>query len=205
MVDNNYEKGDIWKNTPYNENRDQYIDGQCNNRNDEIRNNRGNYGKNGNYGNNGSHGNNGGNRNYQTNNYGCRLPLTMERKRQNLGDYLHEHIEAWDIFTNKESNEAMQIVQDPNQKLEEKRQRLQELGEEEEVESDSGENEVISRFRRSKREEEPEAQDEIVARVNTNIYVTSNEYTSFVSDDEFIKSKDFKSFLYQFKGKRVRE
>lgn len=31
------------------------------------------------------------------------------------------------------------------------------------------------------------------------------EHATFVSDDQFIKSKEFKSFLYHFKGKKLRE
>lgn len=31
------------------------------------------------------------------------------------------------------------------------------------------------------------------------------EHTTFVSNDQFIKSKEFKSFLYHFKGKKLRE
>ncbi|XP_059068953.1 uncharacterized protein LOC131050793 [Cryptomeria japonica] len=72
VLDNNYEKGDRWKNTPYHENKNQYNYRQCNNHNGERRtnngeitgnwnnrdktnnvsNNGGNHGNNGNYGNN---------------------------------------------------------------------------------------------------------------------------------------------------------
>ncbi|XP_059076712.1 uncharacterized protein LOC131875979 [Cryptomeria japonica] len=111
-TDNNYEKGDKWKNTPYRENKNQYNYRQCNNHNGERRTNKGeiasnwnnrdwtnkvsndggNHGNNGNYGdddngnnqngnnNNGNNGNNGGNGNYQTNNYGCKPPITIESK-----------------------------------------------------------------------------------------------------------------------------
>lgn len=33
--------------------------------------------------------------------------IHQSRKKQNLGDYFHEHIEAQDIFRNKECEEAM--------------------------------------------------------------------------------------------------
>lgn len=76
--------------------------------------------------------------------------------------------------------------------------------EEEEVESELGENEVVSRFTMPEREEEPRAQDQIVVRMNVNVDVRLEKHTSFVSDDEFLKSKEFKS-LYHFKGKGLRE
>lgn len=79
------------------------------------------------------------------------------------------------------------------------------MEEDEEAESESGENEVVSRFRMPKREEEPEVKDQIIVRMNVDVDVRLEEHTSFVFDDQFIKSKEFKSFLYHFKGKRLRE
>lgn len=40
-------------------------------------------------------------------NYDSKGYIHQGRKKKNLGDYLHEHIEALDIFRNKESEEAM--------------------------------------------------------------------------------------------------
>lgn len=77
--------------------------------------------------------------------------------------------------------------------------------EEEEVESESTENEAISIFKIPDKEEEPKAQDQIVARMNVDLDVRLEEHTYFVSGDEFIRSKEFKSFLYHFKGNRLRE
>ncbi|XP_059067653.1 uncharacterized protein LOC131858431 [Cryptomeria japonica] len=84
---------------------------------------------------------------------------------------------------NKESKQAMQIFQDLNQKLEEKSQRLHEMEEEEKFESELGENEAISRFKMPDKEEEPEAQDQIVARMNVDLDVRLEEHTSFVLND----------------------
>ncbi|XP_059066377.1 uncharacterized protein LOC131028606 [Cryptomeria japonica] len=103
VVDNNYEKRDIWKNMPYNENRNQYNYGQCNNHNDERRtnngeingnwndrdminnvsNNRGNYGNNGNYDNNGNRNNQNGNNNNGGGNNG---------NNGNGTDYAEQHL-----------------------------------------------------------------------------------------------------------------
>ncbi|XP_059070565.1 uncharacterized protein LOC131860203 [Cryptomeria japonica] len=83
VLDNNYEKRDKWKNTPYHENKNQYNYRQYNNYNGERRtnsgeitsnwnnrdrsnnvgNNGGNHGNNGNYGNNGNWDNRNGNNN----------------------------------------------------------------------------------------------------------------------------------------------
>lgn len=79
------------------------------------------------------------------------------------------------------------------------------MEEEEEVESESGENEAISRFKMLEKEEEPEARDQIVARMNVDLDIRLDKHTYFVSDDEFIRSKEFKYFLYHFRGKRLRE
>ncbi|XP_059068488.1 uncharacterized protein LOC131858995 [Cryptomeria japonica] len=85
VLDNNYEKRDKWKNIPYNENKGQYNNRQCNHHNGERRtsnggiignwnnrdktnnvsNNRGKNGNNGNYGNNGNGNNGNGNNNNQ--------------------------------------------------------------------------------------------------------------------------------------------
>lgn len=41
--------------------------------------------------------------------------------------------------------------------------------------------------------------------MNVDVDVRLEEHNSFVFAEEFIKSKEFKSFLYHFKGKRLRE
>lgn len=92
-------------------------------------------------------------------------------------------------------------------RLEERKQRLGDLeGEEEQdVESDSGENEIVSKLQVLEKEDEPDAQDKIVATLNVDSDARLEEHTYFESDDEFVKSKEFKSFLYHFKGKKLRD
>lgn len=99
----------------------------------------------------------------------------------------------------------MHIFHDLNKKLEERRQRMQEIEEEEEFESEAGENEVVSGFKMPEREEEPEAQDQILARMNVDIDARLEEHSTFESNDVFVKSKEFRTFLYQFKAKRLRD
>lgn len=75
-------------------------------------------------------------------------------------------------------------------KLEERRQRLEKM-EGEPTQSDSGENEVVSKLRAPKNEKDS--------------YERMAEHVSFVYNDQVIKSKEFKSFMYYFKGKKLRE
>ncbi|XP_059076713.1 uncharacterized protein LOC131875980 [Cryptomeria japonica] len=91
--------------------------------------------------------------------------------------------------------------------LEERKKRLGDLeGEEEQdVESDSRENEIVSKLQVLEKEDEPDAQDKIVATLNIDSNARLEEHTSFVSDDKFVKSKEFKSFLYHFKGNKLRD
>lgn len=79
-------------------------------------------------------------------------------------------------------------------------------GEEEEyAESDSRENEVVSKLQVPNKEEKPKAQEKLITTLNAETNDRMIEHTTFVSDDQFIKSKEFKSFLYHFKGKKLRE
>lgn len=57
----------------------------------------------------------------------------------------------------------------------------------------------------SEREEEPKAQDQIVARINVDVDARLEEHNTLVCDDVFVKSIEFRTFLYQFKGKRLRD
>lgn len=91
--------------------------------------------------------------------------------------------------------------------MEERKKRLGDLeGEEQQdVESDSRENEVVSKLQVPEKEDEPYAQDKLVATMNVDSDARLEEHTSFVSDDEFVKSMEFKSFLYHFKGNKLRD
>ncbi|XP_059070910.1 uncharacterized protein LOC131861461 [Cryptomeria japonica] len=103
--------------------------------------------------------------------------------------------------------ELANVVDDLETILEERKRRLGGLeGEEEQdVESDPGENEIVSKLQVLEKEDELDAQDKIVATLNIDSDARLDEHTSFVSDDEFVKSKEFKSFLYHFKGKKLRD
>lgn len=44
-----------------------------------------------------------------------------------------------------------------------------------------------------------------MVRLNANTYMRMDEHVEFVADEIFVRSKEFKSFLYHYKGKRLRE
>lgn len=89
-------------------------------------------------------------------------------------------------------------------KLDERRQRLENM-EGEPTQSDSGEKEVVSKLRAPEKEKDSEAEDRLIVSLFAEIDERMAEHVSFVSDDHFIKSKECKSFLYHFKGKKLRE
>lgn len=105
---------------------------------------------------------------------------------------------------NKEVEELTEVMETLEKKLEERRQRLENM-EGDPAQSDLGENKVVSKLHAPKKENEPEAQYKLLVVLNAEIDERMIEHTSFVSDDQFIKSKEFKSFLYHFKGKKLRE
>lgn len=56
-----------------------------------------------------------------------------------------------------------------------------------------------------KRRNWPEAHDKLLVALNEETDERMTKHTSFIVDDLFIKSKNFKYFLYHFKGKKLRE
>lgn len=130
--------------------------------------------------------------------------IHASRKRQELGNYFHQEDESNDMCRNKEVEELVDVMETLEKKLEERRQRLENM-EEEPAQSDLGENEVVSKLRAPNKEKDLEAQDKLTIALNAEIDERMIENVSFVSDDQFIKSKEFKSFLYHLKGKKLRE
>lgn len=114
-------------------------------------------------------------------------------------------MEAEDLFRNKERDEVDAVLEELNKKLEEKKQRLQELKEEGDPESESDENVAMSTLLAPELEEMAESQEQAMVRLNTNTNVRLEEHATFVVDEFFVQSKEFKSFLYHYKGKRSRE
>lgn len=127
------------------------------------------------------------------------------RKTQNLGEYLHIPMEAKDLFRNKERDEADAVLEELKKKLEERKQRLQELKEEGDSESESDENVAVSTLHAPELEEIVERQEQAMVRLNANTDVRMEEHATFVADEVFVQSKEFKFFLYHYKGKRLRE
>lgn len=76
---------------------------------------------------------------------------------------------------------------------------------EEMSESEPDDHEVISRYQEKEQEEEPNENEKIVTKIEIHANSRLEEHFGFVADDVFVKSKEFKSFLYNFKGRRLRE
>lgn len=72
-------------------------------------------------------------------------------------------------------------------------------------ESEPGDHEVVSRYRAKEQEEEPNKNEKIVTKMEIHTDSRLEEHSAFLADDVFVKSKEFKYFLYNFKGKRSRE
>ncbi|XP_059071745.1 uncharacterized protein LOC131869783 [Cryptomeria japonica] len=102
--------------------------------------------------------------------------IHSNRKRQELGDYFHQ----------KDEFELAGVMETLEKKLEERRQRLENM-DREPVQSDLGENEVVFKLRASEKEK-----DRLIVALNAEIDERMAEHDSFVSDDQFIKSKEFK-------------
>lgn len=99
---------------------------------------------------------------YARKNYDLEGYIHSCKKRQNLGDYLQVSIEAQDIFWNMEDAEAKEVIDQMNNELAEKRWRLHEIEtQEEEAESESDENVLVSRWQVPEKEEEPDMQGQI--------------------------------------------
>lgn len=130
--------------------------------------------------------------------------IHTSRRQQELGDYFHQEDEFEDMCKNKEVEELIEVMETLEKKLEERRQRLENM-EGDLAQSDSRENEVVSKLCAPEKEKEPEAQDKLLIMINAETDERMTKHTSFVLDDQFIKSKEFKSFLYHFKGKKLRE
>lgn len=80
--------------------------------------------------------------------------IHARRKRQELGDYLHQGDEFEDMCINREVEEVADVMETLEKKVEERRKRLENM-EEEPTQSDSGENEVVSRLRAPEKEKDP--------------------------------------------------
>lgn len=115
-------------------------------------------------------------------------------------------IEAEDIFKNMEDAKAKEVIDQLNNELEEKRRRLDKIEtEEEEAESESDENAIVSRWQMLEKEEEPDMEGQIETILEVHADSWLEEFSNFVADDVFIHSKKFKTFLYNFKGKNLRD
>lgn len=69
---------------------------------------------------------------YARNNYDPKGYIHSSKKRKNLGDYLHSSLQEEDIFRNMEDIEAQDAIDKLNRELAEKKQKMQEIGTEEE-------------------------------------------------------------------------
>ncbi|XP_059071727.1 uncharacterized protein LOC131869370 [Cryptomeria japonica] len=102
-----------------------------------------------------------------------------------------------------EDAEAQEVIDNLNKQLEEKRQRLMEMESEEEMlENEPEDTEAISRSQAKDVEEYFNEDDQIVTKVEIYKDARLDGHASFVADDVFVKSKEFKSFLNNFKDKR---
>lgn len=79
-------------------------------------------------------------------------------KSQNLGEYLHIPMDDEDLFRNKEWDEADAVLEELNQKLKERKKRLQEM-KEGDSESEFDENVVVSTLHTLEVEEVAESQE----------------------------------------------
>lgn len=105
-----------------------------------------------------------------------------------------------------EDVEPQEVIDNLNRELEEKKQRLMETETKEEMsEIEPDDHEVVSRYQAKEQEEEPNENEQIVTKMEIHSDSRLEEHSTFVADDAFVKSKEFKSFLYNFKGKRLRE
>ncbi|XP_059066216.1 uncharacterized protein LOC131857558 [Cryptomeria japonica] len=105
---------------------------------------------------------------------------------------------------NKEVEEFAEVMGTLEKKLEERRQRLERM-EGEPTQSDSRENEVVPKLDAPEKVKDSEEENRLIVALNAETDERMAEHVSFVSDDQFIKSKEFKSFMYHFKGKKLRE
>lgn len=143
---------------------------------------------------------------YARKNYDPEGYIQSCKKSQNLGGYLHVSIKAKDIFRNMEDAEAKEVIDQLNNELVEKRQRLNEIEtEEEEAETESDENAVVYKWQVPKKEEEPDVKGQIETALEVHANSRLEEFSAFVVDDVFIHSKEFKTFLYNFEGKKFRD
>ncbi|XP_059078018.1 uncharacterized protein LOC131876596 [Cryptomeria japonica] len=181
-------------------NNGNYGSGNGGGRNSNNGNHNGNNNGSGNNGNNGNYGNNGGfNRGIMNNQRNHHVDRAYEvidrklvdvynlfqdtsrthydpegyihtsRKRQELGDYFHQEDEFEDMYKNKEVEELAEVMETLEKELEMRRQRIENM-EGDLSQSDSGENEVVSKLHAPGKEKEPEAQDKILIVVNPKTY-----------------------------------
>lgn len=85
--------------------------------------------------------------------YDLECYIHTRRKRQELGDYFHQEDEFEDMCKNKEVEELAEVMETLEKKLEETRQRLENV-EGDQAQSDSGENKVVSKLHAPEKEKE---------------------------------------------------
>jgi len=95
-----------------------------------------------------------------------------------------------------------------NREIDQKRKEIQEVkllssGGEESLDEDEPHAQIDRIPKRRIEYQPPSREHEIEELVDTN--ARQLEYDSFIFNDEFIYSPEFKSFLYKYKGKEVKE